>query len=446
MGLDSLFHDVLTQRESAIPYHFEHALAERYPERHHVHTTTYLDVAGFVRAGECTLELQERPRPGFDWFVAGEGERLVRSLSHAAYRVTWQGQGLDLFRLTYKVKGCRTVRHIAVADEPSAAKGFMLACASWSTTLRQEIWRFADGQWDKSQELYASIHKASFDDLVLAGDLKQRIVDDFDAFLGGRETYERYNIPFKRGVLLVGPPGNGKTHCVKAIVRRLGLPCLYVQTLKTAYDSIDSCIRRVFERARRSAPCVLILEDLDAMITPGCRSVFLNELDGFADNDGVITLATTNHPDRLDPAIVARPSRFDVKYHFLPPSSPERMAYLRMRNDHLEASVRLGDGDLEALVEATSGFSFAYLKELVVSSTLQWVAAGRKTALRGAFDEMVVALREQMNSAPPEELTGCAICEQEDGTAGEMMAFDSVEVCEACVGWVAQRAAAEGIG
>jgi transitional endoplasmic reticulum ATPase len=74
-----------------------------------------------------------------------------------------------------------------------------------------------------------------------------------------------------------------------------------------------SGIRAVFERARREAPCLLVLEDLDSLITDRNRSFFLNELDGLEGNDGLFLIGSTNHPERLDGSLSNRPSRFDRK-------------------------------------------------------------------------------------------------------------------------------------
>ena len=79
---------------------------------------------------------------------------------------------------------------------------------------------------------------------------------------------------------------------------------------------------QVFGRARAEAPCVLILEDLDSLINDANRSFFLNQLDGLENNDGLLVIGSTNHYDRLDPAITKRPSRFDrklfVSFHHSP--------------------------------------------------------------------------------------------------------------------------------
>ena len=77
-----------------------------------------------------------------------------------------------------------------------------------------------------------------------------------------------------------------------------------------------------------TTPSIVVLEDLDSMIDNKNRSFFLNELDGFQANTGVVVLATTNHPQKLDTSIIDRPSRFDRKYYFQLPAESERLAYI----------------------------------------------------------------------------------------------------------------------
>jgi SpoVK/Ycf46/Vps4 family AAA+-type ATPase len=90
------------------------------------------------------------------------------------------------------------------------------------------------------------------------------------------------------------------------------------------HESEHADISAVFDLARKTAPCLLILEDSDALIKPGNRSFVLNELDGFSANTGICVVATTNYPERLDASILERPSRFDRKYPFDSPQIPER--------------------------------------------------------------------------------------------------------------------------
>jgi SpoVK/Ycf46/Vps4 family AAA+-type ATPase len=110
------------------------------------------------------------------------------------------------------------------------------------------------------------------------------------------------------------------------------------------------------------------------MIDDNNRSLFLNELDGFESNTGPVVLATTNHPDKLDPAILDRPSRFDRKYHFNLPAAAERLAYIAAWNLRLEAELRLSEKAVDEVVQQTENFSFAYMEELCVSVTMQWMS------------------------------------------------------------------------
>jgi AAA+ superfamily predicted ATPase len=154
----------------------------------------------------------------------------------------------------------------------------------------------------------------------------------------------------------------------------------------------------VFERARQVAPCILVLEDLDSLLTPENRSYFLNELDGFAANVGIVTLATTNYPERLDPSILDRPSRFDRKYTFGLPERSERLAYITMWNATLQETLRISDATVHKLGEATEGFSFAYLKELFLSSMMRWIAHPQQGTMDQELISLVDVLREQMMS------------------------------------------------
>ncbi len=166
------------------------------------------------------------------------------------------------------------------------------------------------------------------------------------------------------------------------------------------HGSEHANIARVFDLARKTAPCLLVLEDLDALVKPGNRSVFLNELDGFADNSGVCVVATTNFPERLDPSILDRPSRFDRKYTFALPGSEERRAYLEMWNKGQTTALRLSEQGLGAVIAATEGFSFAYLKELCLAATMAWINEGEGRSIDCVAAEQALALAAQMRSVP----------------------------------------------
>jgi SpoVK/Ycf46/Vps4 family AAA+-type ATPase len=158
-------------------------------------------------------------------------------------------------------------------------------------------------------------------------------------------------------------------------------------------------MRLVFARARMTTPSLVVLEDLDSMIDDKSRAFFLNELDGFETNAGVVVLATTNHPDRLDPALLDRPSRFDRKYYFNLPAKAERSAYIATWNNELQPELRLSDRVAAEVARQTEGFSFAYMKELFLSSMMQWMATTGGVSMGETMLSQAGQLREQMSAS-----------------------------------------------
>jgi hypothetical protein len=382
-----------------IAYSVSEKLAELFAGRAVVEgESDFFDLEQYARAGLCALVCERGTHSQFSTFWRGAGRALEHEAQNAWFNVLWQGQLLEVVFVTWTESGYRSRSHWIVADTREVAEKFYRTVCEWSAEVRGEILVFDGGYWEKSEELFNSITAASFDDLVLPAALGEELRNDLPRFFAARETYERYGVPWKRGVLLIGPPGNGKTHAVKAMVNRLNVPCLYVKSLE-ACDGENACIRKVFARARRSQPCLVVLEDIDSLITDKNRSFFLNELDGFASNTGVVVIATTNHPERLDPSILDRPSRFDRKFYFELPAADERLRYARRWNDALQAEMRGDERVLEELVKLTDGFSFAYLKELFVSAMMEWINSPGPKEMGAVLLERVARLREQMSRA-----------------------------------------------
>lgn len=288
-------------------------------------------------------------------------------------------------------------RYYVLADDRELAESFFVDVSRWSPALVDEILVFDGYDWEKDKKMAQAIKSTTFDTLVLKESMKDHILRDISWFFASKAIYDRYGAPWKRGVLFVGPPGNGKTHTLKAVANAINKRCLYVQSFR-ASDPEDSegAVRDVFEEARRQTPCILILEDLDSLVTKANRSFFLNQLDGFTENSGILTLATSNHPERLDPAIVKRPSRFDRTYHFDLPGARERTAYLRRWNEALDRDLRLPEEDLDDIAVRTESFSFAYLKEMVLSSAVEWVSTGGRKSAAEIMREVAESLRQEM--------------------------------------------------
>lgn len=402
MGIEDFIRDAHHQPSDYVAYHVGHELAEMHPGKTILEGTDWeFDLEAFVRDGQCSMVEQKFAfkQARIDW--EGAGKKLKPWTRNAWFNVLWQGELLDVLFITYS-EGPYFSRHQwIVADSSAIAEKFYDAVCEWSCEVRGEILVYENGYFEKNKELFDSIRSATFDNLVLSQSLKQQVQDDFKQFFEARETYERYGIPWRRGSLFIGPPGNGKTHTVKALINSLGRPCIYVRGF--AGDGTEQGnMAEVFKRARM-APCLVVLEDLDAMIHGNNRSFFLNELDGFKANTGVAVLATTNHPEKLDVAILDRPSRFDRKYYFNLPAEAERSAYIQKWNSELQPELRISDATAPLVVNQTEGFSFAYLKELFVSAMVQWMSNDGKTPMNEVILGQVALLRSQMNDKKEEK-------------------------------------------
>lgn len=146
---------------------------------------------------------------------------------------------------------------------------------------------------------------------------------------------------------------------------------MYVKTLH-AFGGDENSINQIFNQARRESPCILIFEDLDSIINDDNRSYFFNEIDGIAENDGILMFGTTNHFDRLDPGLSSRPSRFDRKYTFPNPNPEERREYAVYWQNKLKdvKDVDFPDSLIDEFADKTYDFSFAFMKEAFISALL----------------------------------------------------------------------------
>jgi DNA polymerase III delta prime subunit len=202
-----------------------------------------------------------------------------------------------------------------------------------------------------------------WDDLVLDHKIRSLLKDDFESFFEREAWFRENKLPFRRGYLLHGPPGNGKSTAVRAMMTSRGLTAYTTRLFDSQVD--DSDLDRLFELAVKNRPSMVLLEDLDRAfpktgVTKSRVSLqqLLNNLDGVGTGEGVIVVATANEPTILDPAILHRPGRFDLVVHFPNPSIELRQQYLQQLNPGLPAR------QLKLSVEESEGLSFAQLREV----------------------------------------------------------------------------------
>ena len=369
----NFFLDVLKDNPSRLPVLADKLISDHYSDKA-VIAARGLDLTQYSRLGHCELIVQESPPPHGFWYWGGEDyDDLYESHNLVVHKIKWQKHELEVVQLAWETGCGNEQREWIIAESIETAKAFMLDLKRKTNAPGEAILVFSSGQWRRSREMYLTVEKASFDDLVLERDLKESILREFKQFLKSESQYQELGIAWRRGAIFIGPPGNGKTHCVRALVKELGVSALYVQSLSHPHYSSEQLWGKVFERARKLRPCVLVLEDLDSLVKNDNRSFFLNQLDGFERNHGLIVLATTNYPDRIDQGIVDRPSRFDRKYHFNLPSTSERHTFLASWQQRLADRTQWQADQIATVAAATDGYSFAYLKELVIGSVLAWM-------------------------------------------------------------------------
>lgn len=185
-------------------------------------------------------------------------------------------------------------------------------------------------------------------------------------------------------------------------------------------------LAQVFAKARQEAPCYLVFEDLDSIVTDRIRSFFLNEVDGLSNNDGILMVGSTNHLDRLDPGISKRPSRFDRKYYFPIPDKEERIKYCEFwqgklsENKEIDFPHRL----CSAIAEITNGFSFAYMQEAFVAALL--VIAGQKN--QPATVGWSRGRESQMRQEASDDLLNQAACKRDDSDLDKLILWREIKL------------------
>jgi len=242
--------------------------------------------------------------------------------------------------------------------------------------------------------------KITFQDVAGLDEEKEELQEIVD-FLRSPKKYMELGARIPKGVLMVGPPGTGKTYLTKAVAGEAGVPFFSI----SGSDFVEmfvgvgaSRVRDLFEQAKKSSPCIIFIDEIDAV---GRRrgaglggghdereqtlNQLLVEMDGFGVNEGVIIVAATNRPDILDPALL-RPGRFDRQIVVGSPDIRGREAILRV---HSKGKPLARDVDLKVLARQTPGFTPADIENLMNEAALLTARKGDRIIEMSTVEEAI---------------------------------------------------------
>ena len=240
--------------------------------------------------------------------------------------------------------------------------------------------------------------KVTFKQVAGLTEEKQEVAELID-FLKSPAKFQKMGARIPKGVLLVGPPGPGKTLLARAVAGEANVPFFYISGSEFVELFVGvgaSRVRDMFKQAKQSAPCLIFIDEIDAVGRQRGAGLggghdereqtlnqLLTEMDGFGANEGIIIIAATNRPDVLDPALL-RPGRFDRQVQVNLPDAKGREEILKV---HAENKIFSKNVNLENIASRTVGFSGADLENLLNEAALLTVRRNKKCITMAELDE-----------------------------------------------------------
>lgn len=252
-------------------------------------------------------------------------------------------------------------------------------------------------------------HEATTSDVrfsdVLGIDEAKEEMQDIVSFLKNPEKYSKMGARLPKGILLIGPPGTGKTLLAKAVAGEADVPFFY--TSGSDFDEMfvgvgSRKVRSLFEKAKENAPCIIFIDEIDAvgesrygLNYSNTLNQLLTEMDGFASNSGVIVIGATNVGNRIDKAL-RRPGRFDKEIVVNIPDIRGRVELLKYYLRNVPTSK---DVDVELLARTTTGMTGADLKNMVNRASIRAAKLGlqrvTQSVLENSYDDILMGIERK---------------------------------------------------
>lgn len=268
--------------------------------------------------------------------------------------------------------------------------------------MQQSGGKIMDFGQSKARMLFGKKSGVTFDDVAGIEEVKEELTEIVD-FLKSPKKYTNIGARIPKGVLLAGAPGTGKTLLAKAVSGEAGVP--FFHTSGSEFEEMlvgagASRVRDLFTKARRVAPCIIFIDEIDAVakkrgtvLHSGAGEQTLNqilvEMDGLEDRESVIVLAATNRPDVLDPAIL-RPGRFDrtVVVHMPDYQGRKEIIAVHAKGKKFEDNI-----DLDTIAKKTIGYSGADLENLLNEAAIMAAKEGRKMISQDDLSESYLKVK-----------------------------------------------------
>ena len=256
------------------------------------------------------------------------------------------------------------------------------------------------GMGKSNAKIYVQSTKGiRFDDVAGEDEAKESLAEIVD-YLHNPQKYTDVGASMPKGVLLVGPPGTGKTMLAKAVAGEANVPFFSISGSEFVEMFVGmgaSKVRDLFKQAKEKAPCIVFIDEIDAIGKKRDNQLssndereqtlnqLLTEMDGFDDNNGVIILAATNRPESLDPALT-RPGRFDRRVPVELPDLVGREAILKVHAKKIKTS---DDVDFHTIARMASGASGAELANMINEAALRAVRNNRTVVTEADLEESI---------------------------------------------------------